>query len=151
MKTVSAKLYPTHRQESEMNRFLRVSCWVYNQGLEHRQKAWKRRRESVNNNQQFVMLAGWRKRMELLRSVPSEIERDALRRVDRGMRAFFCRVQAGQKPGYPRFKSSRRWNSFEVLQLGTYLRAGRRKTKVVIAKRAGGDSLMPFRRKCDGM
>lgn len=56
--------------------------------------------------------------------VPVHIERDALRRVDRGMAAFFRRVKAGETPGFPRFKGRIRWRSFEVLRLIKYLRDG---------------------------
>ena len=37
--------------------------------------------------------------------------RDPLRRLDRAFSAFFRRLKAGQKPGYPRFRSRRRYDS----------------------------------------
>jgi putative transposase len=43
--------------------------------------------------------------------VPVDIAREPLRRVHRAFQAFFRRVQAGQKPGYPRFRSFDRYNS----------------------------------------
>jgi putative transposase len=43
---------------------------------------------------------------------------DVLTRLDRAFQAFFRRVQAGEKPGYPRFKSSNRYNSFTYKQFG---------------------------------
>lgn len=98
-----------------MLRFLDAGRWVYNRALEQRIKAWKRRRESVQYSQQQAMLTGWRDRMEWIRLVPAQIERDALRRVDRGMKAFFRRVKSGDKQkGFPRFKGRLRWRSFEV-------------------------------------
>ena len=36
-----------------------------------------------------------------------------LRRLDRARRAFFRRVRSGEKPGYPKHKSGRRWKSLE--------------------------------------
>lgn len=126
MKTVSAKLYPTPSQERELLRFLHAGRWVYNRGLEHRIKAYRRRGESPTLYQQHALLTAWRGRMEWLRSVPAHIERDALGRVDRGMKAFFRRVKAGQTPGFPRFKGRDRWRSFEVMQPGKYLRDGNR-------------------------
>jgi len=124
MKTISAKLYPNASQERTLYRFLRVGRWVYNQALEQRIKAYNRRSESITYNDQQALLTGWRDRMEWLRLVPAQIERDALRRVDRGMKAFFRRVKAKETPGFPRFKSCDRWRSFEVLQPGKYLRDG---------------------------
>jgi putative transposase len=116
IRTHSAKLYPTPEQERSLARFLNVSRWVYNRALEHRKKAWDRRRERVSYYQQQSLLVLWRSRMEWLRDVPSEIERDGLRRVERGMKAFLSRLKSGGKPGFPRFKSKQRWHSFEVMQ-----------------------------------
>lgn len=125
MLTVSAKLYPTKGQERSLDRCLRVCCWVYNRSLEQRIKAWKRRKESSSLYSQCAMLTGWRSRVEWLREVPAHAERDALRRVDRGMKAFFRRLRSGEKPGFPKFKSARRWRSMEILQPGRYLRGNR--------------------------
>jgi putative transposase len=126
MKTVKAKLYPTPLQERAMLRFLDAGRWVYNRALEQRIKAYRRRGESVQYAKQQALLTKWRSRMEWLRLAPLGIERDALRRVDRGMQAFFRRVKAGQTPGFPRFKGRDRWRSFEVLQPGKYLRSENR-------------------------
>lgn len=127
MKTESAKLYLTRRQEADLLRFMDVSRWVYNKALEHRIKAYKRRGESPSLYSQQILLTQWRSRISRIGSVPAQIERDALRRVDRGMTAFFLRCKAGAKRrGFPNFKSRNRWRSFEVLQPGKYLRAGHR-------------------------
>ena len=40
-------------------------------------------------------------------------ERAAIRRLDRAFQAFFRRVKAGEKPGYPRFKGRGWWDSIE--------------------------------------
>jgi putative transposase len=122
IKTVSAKLYPSRDQEQTLFRFLNVTRWIYNRALEHRIKAWKRRKKSVAYNEQQALLTQWRRRVEWIRAVPVEVERDALRRVDRGMGTFFRHLRAGQSPGFPRFKNRNRWRSFEALQTGTYLR-----------------------------
>src|SRR2546427_6966049 len=37
--------------------------------------------------------------------------RSPLRRLERAYQAFFRRVKAGEKPGYPRFRSRRRYDS----------------------------------------
>jgi hypothetical protein len=45
------------------------------------------------------------RRDERFTVVACDIQRDPLRRVDRAFKAFFRRVKAGQKPGFPRFRS----------------------------------------------
>jgi len=37
--------------------------------------------------------------------------RDPLRRLERAFQAFFRRMKAGEKPGYPRFRSARRYDT----------------------------------------
>ena len=44
------------------------------------------------------------------------IGRGVLRRLDRARQAFYRRCSAGEKPGYPRFRSSRRWKTIEIAQ-----------------------------------
>jgi putative transposase len=43
---------------------------------------------------------------------------DVLTRLDRAFQAFFRRVQAGDKPGYPRFQRGSRYHSFTYKQFG---------------------------------
>lgn len=119
----SAKLYPTPGQLESLERFLCAGRWLFNRLLDHRIKAYRRRGESVNKFQQSRLLTEMRGRMPFLRSVPAQVERDAVRRIDRAFRAFFAKVKAGdRKCGFPRFKGGQRWNSFEVLQPGKYIR-----------------------------
>jgi putative transposase len=50
---------------------------------------------------------------------------DVLRRVNRAFDAFFRRVKAGQKPGYPRFRGRDRYDSFTLTQAGWKIKVGR--------------------------
>lgn len=115
------KLYLNAAQAKTLSRWLGDCCWVFNQSLEHRIKSYRRRKESTRLQQQSKLLTLWRTRINKLRDCPVEFERDAIRRVDRGMRAFFRRCKAGEKPGFPRFKASRRYDSMECLATGRYL------------------------------
>jgi putative transposase len=124
MRVVEAKLYPTAVQEAALETWLRRCCWLYNQALEYRIKAYQRRGETVGLVAQCAWLTGLRERMPALAEVPTKFARDALRRVDRGFQAFFRRCQAGEKPGFPRFRSHTRYNSLEFLAPGVYLRPG---------------------------
>ena len=47
-------------------------------------------------------------------SISVAVGRGVLKRLERARQAFFRRSKEGQKPGYPRFKSSRRWHSIEL-------------------------------------
>jgi len=123
MKTIEFKLLLKSAQVSTLESWLSSCCWIYNRALEMRIKAHKRRDENVNYNQQQKWLTGIRKRKETLADVPFQFERDALRRVDRGMKAFFRRLKDGSgKFGFPRFKSVLRYDSMEYAAKGRYVR-----------------------------
>jgi putative transposase len=123
---VEMKLYLTPAQEATLASWLRTCCWLYNQALEHRIKAYQRRRESVGYNAQAALLTELRRRMPSVQAVPVQFARDALRRVERGMQAFFRRLRDGGTPGFPRFRSHTRYNSLECLEAGSYVRPGNR-------------------------
>lgn len=124
-RTYEFKLYPSASQIATLESWLRTCCWVYNQALEHRKKVYRRRRKSIMLYDQYKLLTEWRSRIAQLRSTPVELLRSALRRIDRGMKAFFHRVKAKQKPGFPRFKSHRRYDSMECLERNNYFRGHR--------------------------
>ena len=46
---------------------------------------------------------------------------DVLRRLDKTFKAFFLRCQRGQRPGFPRFRSKNRYDSFTYPQAGFQL------------------------------
>lgn len=48
----------------------------------------------------------------------SQVLQDVLRRLDKSFKAFFRRVKAGAKPGYPRFKGKGWYKSFTYPQAG---------------------------------
>jgi putative transposase len=121
LRTVEFKLYPNSAQEESLNRWLSTCCWVYNQALEHRIKAYRRRGKSITRYDQQKLLTEWRSRMEIVRLVPQEFTRGALFRLDRAMQAFFRRTRAGRKQGFPRFRSRHRYDSLEHLRARSYL------------------------------
>lgn len=132
------KLYPNRSQIKTLERWLGICCWVYNNALAQRIKAYRRRGESINYNAQQALLTKQRARIDFLRAVPLTFSRDALRRVDSGMTAFFRRVKAGDKPGFPRFRSGHRYNSLECLDIQKYLRGNRIRVPKIGAIRCRG-------------
>ena len=45
-----------------------------------------------------------------------QVSRGVLKRFDKARQAFFRRLKAGEKPGFPRFRSRRRWRTIEILE-----------------------------------
>jgi len=123
-KTLEFKLYLSKTEEDTLESWLGACCWTYNQMLEMRTKAYKRRKESIGFVRQCEILKDWRAHIPMLTPVPVVFLRDSLRRLDRGMDAFFRRLKAGEKPGYPRFRAHHRYRSMEYLHHGNYIHDG---------------------------
>jgi putative transposase len=123
--TIERKLYPNVEQAKVLETYRVECCRVYNRALEQRIKAYKRRGESVTLYAQQALLTEQRQRINKLREVPTEFARDALRRLDRGFKAFFRRVKSkAKRKGFPRFRSRHRYQSMEYLAVGNYFRDG---------------------------
>lgn len=114
LRTFTYRLYPTPSQESRLFHFLDVGRRFYNHALEQRIRFYKETGGSLSQYDQQKDLAQLRAVMPGLANVPSAIERDALRRLHLAFEAFFRRLKAGEKPGFPRFKPFTRWNSFAI-------------------------------------
>lgn len=96
---------------AEVERWLGACCDLYNAGLQERRDAYRVQGKSISYCEQQVQLKEIRADHEDLRSMFQGVQVDALRRLDKAFRAFFRRLKAGQKPGYPRFRSRTRYDS----------------------------------------
>lgn len=116
--TFKYRLYPSKSQKTAMQNSLNACRWVYNKTLEIRKKAWEERQESLSRYDTNKFLPGWKAEHEFLDDAYSQCFQDVQARVDLAFRAFFRRVKAGEKPGYPRFRSFNRYDSFTFTQHG---------------------------------
>ncbi|MDQ3711544.1 MAG: transposase [Acidobacteriota bacterium] len=113
-KTYKFRLYPSKSQKKKLEEWLKLSCELYNAALQERRDAWSLNRISISysdQNKQLTEIKGIRPE---LKDVNSHVLQDALRRLDKSFKAFFRRVKSGKTPGFPRFKSERRFHSFSV-------------------------------------
>ena len=107
-------LRPTSKQADALAECLEDTRQLYNAALEERREAWRMRKVGLSFYSQDAQLK------EIRRTDPERYgrwaftcERAALRRLDRAFQAFFRRVKAGEKPGYPRFKGRGWFDSIE--------------------------------------
>ncbi len=114
------KLRPTPEQEHRLDRTLMLCRHIYNAALEERREAWRMRRVSVTSYQQKAELPGIKEALPEYGEVNAQVLQDVVLRVDRTFQAFFRRVQAGQKAGYPRFQGRDRYHSFTYPQVGDH-------------------------------
>ena len=105
------RIYPTVRLRLALEAQLGFACQLYNAALEQRRYEWRGRHRSVSLYDQFRELTAVRAASMGPADMNCSAMRDPLRRLDLAFAAFFRRVKAGTKPGYPRFRSKRRYNS----------------------------------------
>jgi len=110
-RTFKYRLYPNKEQSVALEYQLNEARVLYNAALQERREAWRRRSVSLNYYDQANQLKEIRAAGNLGLANYSACQ-DVLRRVDKTFKAFFRRVKAGQKAGYPRFKSRDRYGSF---------------------------------------
>jgi putative transposase len=111
-KTYKYRLYPTTAQATALEAQLGEACRLYNAALQERREAYRLTGTSVNYYDQANQLKAIRED-DACGLANFSASQDVLRRVDKTFKAFFRRVHAGaEKPGYPRFKSRRRFDSY---------------------------------------
>ena len=112
-RTYRYRLHPTVRQAQALSRQLGLQRELYNAALEERIGAWKWERRSVTFFDQCRTLTGLKAvRPEVLSSGVT-LCRGTLKRLDRAFAGFYRRVQRGEPPGFPRFRSAQRWDSLQ--------------------------------------
>ena len=111
LKTFKYRLYPNRQQTEALSLQLAEACRLYNAALQERRDAWRMGRISVNYYTQANQLKAIRVAGDLGLANYSACQ-DVLRRVDKTYAAFFRRVRAGHKTGFPRFKPRTRFDSY---------------------------------------
>lgn len=111
LRSFELRLKPTAHQRAELARILDDSAETYNAALQERRDAWKLCQKRIGLYDQQKELTELRRDPNFA-NIAIDIQREPLRRVDRAFRAFFRRIKAGQKPGYPRFRARARYDSF---------------------------------------
>lgn len=108
------RLYPFPVQIDALHLCRAEMTFLWNHALAQRRDAWAKRRERVSYLDQQNDLKNWRAfDTGGLGRVAYDIARDCLQRLDLAFRDFFRHVQAGERPGYPRFR--RETHSFSFI------------------------------------
>jgi len=116
-KNFKYRLYPTGAQTVALDGQLSEACRLYNAALQERRDAYRAARKSLGYCDQANQLKEIRAQGDLALANFSCCQ-DVLRRVDKAFSAFFGRVRKGRKPGYPRFRSVRRYDSITFPSYG---------------------------------
>lgn len=101
-----------------MFQVLNVCRHFYNMCLEERKLAYEFEQRSVKKADQEKMAIRYRQTFPQAPIVFSQTLQTVADDLDKAFQAFFRRVKAGEKAGYPRFKPRQRFRSFAFKQYG---------------------------------
>ena len=113
--THQVRAYTTAGGHARLERVLRMCAQLYNAALRDWRDVYRQAgisRSRADHFKEFTLVRrddpnGWG-------SLSVQVGRGVLMRLDRARRAFYRRVERGETPGYPRFKSHIRWRTIEL-------------------------------------
>ena len=109
---VTFKLSPNATQADRLTGWIRLHCELYNAALEERISAYQKHGKSISYYDQQNVLPQIKAARPEFVELGSHALQQTLRKLDLAFQAFFRRVKAGQTPGFPRFKASKRLSGF---------------------------------------
>ncbi len=116
--TFQYRLYPKPAQAQRMFQVLNVCRHWYNMCLSERKWSYELEGRSVSKDDQIKQARLYRQTFPQAQAVFSQTLQSVAADLGKAFDAFFRRVKAGEKPGYPRFKSRNRFHSFTFPQYG---------------------------------
>lgn len=119
------RLYPNKAQQQIIEDTLEHCRLLYNRLLAERKEAYEKSGKTLSYVVQANSFPARKQAIPALTSVHSQVLQNVAKRLDKAFDAFFRRVKAGEKPGYPRFKSFGRYHSFTYPQGGYTIEQGR--------------------------
>ena len=109
---VTFKLYPSEADAKRLRGWLCLHCELYNAALQERIEAYRKAGKSISYYDQQNTLPEIKATRPEFNALGSHALQQTLRRLDLAFQAFFRRVKSGETAGFPRFKASKRFDSF---------------------------------------
>jgi putative transposase len=142
-KTMRYRIYPSKSQIHQLDNTLEGCRLYYNHLLDQRKNGWENDKKHYTCFEQQKINKDFLNKSEY--DIYAQIIQNVAVRIDLAYKAFFRRLKNGEKPGYPRFKSKDRYDSFTYPQRGwkiedNYISLPKfRKIKSVIHKKIEGN------------
>ena len=109
---ISYRLYPNATQELRMGEVLALHCRAYNALLEEHQRRFKAKEPIFGFSAMCKSLTEWRGYADSLKGLNAQSLQVTAKRVALAFDSFFRRVNAGETPGFPRFKPIQRFGGW---------------------------------------
>jgi putative transposase len=114
IRTYKYRLYPRNAEERALDFLLWQGRNLYNAALEQRISVYEETGRGVSYYDQWAHFRDERRASpDTLGKLNATCVQQLLRRLDKSFKAFFRRLKAGEKPGFPRFKGRSRFHSLE--------------------------------------
>lgn len=130
VKTLKYSLFPSSTQLRLLEETLETCRRWYNTCLAERKDAWEQEHQRMGKFEQLRKVKEYRQENEWGARLHSHILQVVVTDLDQAFQAFFRRVQAGQTPGYPRFKGKNRFDGFGLKEYGNGFRIDGRRLKL---------------------
>ncbi len=144
VKSFKYRIFPSKTQITRLEQTLGVCAELYNAALQERRDAYRLERNSIRYLDQQNQLPEIKTTRDDVAAIHSQVLQDVLRRLDKAFQAFFRRVKSGEKAGFPRFRSRKRYDSFTYSQSGFSLERGKLKLSKI------GDIRVKLHRPIEG-
>ena len=130
LKSFVYRLYPSKIQRSRLESVRETCRRFYNTCLAERKDAYDQRGETITKFAQLRKVKQLKATNPVAADVHSHILQVVVADLDKAFQAFFRRVQAGEKPGYPRFKGQNRFAGFGFKEYGNGFKIDGRRLKL---------------------
>lgn len=115
-KNYKYRIYPSKEQIQHINDTIDLCRNLYNCALEHRIYLYKHGGINIRLYDQDKELKDIKQVLPGYKTVNAQVLGNVLARLDKAYQNFFRRVKQGEKSGFPRFQSCKRYNSFTFRQ-----------------------------------
>jgi putative transposase len=129
-KTFVFRLYPSKPQRRRLESVRETCRRFYNTCLAERKDAYDQRGETITRSMQLRKVKVEKDTSPYTADIHSHILQVVVADLDKAFQAFFRRVKAGEKPGYPRFKGRNRWRGFGFKEYGNGFKVDGRRLKL---------------------
>ncbi|KAB2864332.1 MAG: IS200/IS605 family element transposase accessory protein TnpB [Anaerolineae bacterium] len=113
------RIYPSVTQGGDLLKMFAVARHYYNMCLDLWRYIYQTEKRRPTSEEFEVMRKAYKKTIPAAKNVHSHVFQGLAKRSEAAYQAFFRRVKAGEKAGYPRYKGADRFHSIEFKQYGT--------------------------------
>jgi putative transposase len=124
------RLYSSLSQERLLDATLETGRFFSNDCLAERKTAYQERGETIGTYEQLRQVKERKATNPWAKNVHSHVLQTVVQDLDKAFDAFFRRVKAGEKPGYPRLKGRNRWHAIDFKEYRNGFRIAERGLKL---------------------